>query len=319
MKTTLFLALSAGVILASCGNDNPAADVATTSVQVPDSVLAEGFHLLENNCFSCHHPNAANEVKVAPNMAEIVSHYRKTHVDYSAFTETMVAFLRGGKPEMSAALSQYGPMPSASYSAQQFKAITAYLWQSDITASDWFGQTYPNEQHRYAEANDMLPVERGLQYVMATKSVLGKNLLAAIKNYGTAGAVDFCSTRAIPITDSMAQHSGVLIKRVSDRNRNPMNKANGEEEAFIEACRASIESGEKPVPLLVSRGDRHIGYYPILTDDMCLQCHGTKEKEIDTATLKALHEKYPDDLATGFSKGDLRGIWVVDMPAESGK
>ena len=46
----------------------------------------------------------------------------------------------------------------------------------------------------------------------------------------------------------------------------------------------------------------------IPTDDVCLTCHGKQIPEKLSAQLEKL---YPDDQATGFSKGDIRGAFTV--------
>ena len=69
----------------------------------------------------------------------------------------------------------------------------------------------------------------GLEYALGTKKVLGKNLMESIQKKGTLEALVFCNHRAIPLTDSMSTKFNASIKRVSDNNRNPNNKANKEE------------------------------------------------------------------------------------------
>ena len=54
-----------------------------------------------------------------------------------------------------------------------------------------------------------------------------------------------------------------------------------------------------------------MGYVePIVAQPLCLTCHG---KAISEATRAALAERYPDDKATGFEKGDLRGLFWVEF------
>jgi len=156
-------------------------------------------------------------------------------------------------------------------------------------------------------------LEQGKQFALETKAVLGKNLVQAIQTQGAAGAVAFCSERAYPLTDSMAVALGASLKRVSDRNRNPQNAANAAELAYIQECRSLQEQGMPLKPRLTESGDRVTAYYPILAEAMCLQCHGTPESQVLPETLAAIRQKYPDDKATGFAEGDLRGIWVVEM------
>lgn len=277
----------------------------------PDSLRAVGWNLLTSNCFSCHHPDPSNAVRVAPNMAEVRAYYLSLAPDSLSFTAALSSFLMGGKPLMKDAVVRYGPMPSGSYQEAQYRAVAVYLWSTDMASPGWMSEVYPRDKLRFADTGNLSPLERGLQHVMAVKSVLGKNLLNAVQQRGPHGAVDFCSTRALPITDSMAVERGAAIRRVSDRNRNPANAAGSEEKAYLVECREKITRGEKPTPRLVTVGGRQYGYYPIITDEMCLQCHGNEE--ISAQTRAAIAAKYPHDLATGFARGDLRGMWVVDL------
>ncbi len=45
---------------------------------------------------------------------------------------------------------------------------------------------------------------KGKEIAMSAQAILGKNLLTAISNKGTDGALSFCNERAIPLTDSVA-------------------------------------------------------------------------------------------------------------------
>jgi len=58
-----------------------------------------------------------------------------------------------------------------------------------------------------------------------------------------------------------------------------------------------------------------VAYYPILTQELCLQCHGTNT-QIQEATATRLNNLYPKDLAKGYAENQVRGIWVVEMGKE---
>ncbi len=45
----------------------------------------------------------------------------------------------------------------------------------------------------------------------------------------------------------------------------------------------------------------------------CLKCHGLPGKDIDANTLALLQKKYPEDKATGYKLGDLRGAWKISF------
>jgi integrase len=54
---------------------------------------------------------------------------------------------------------------------------------------------------------------------------------------------------------------------------------------------------------------------PLATAPMCLACHGESIEPAVAAKLAAL---YPDDRATGFRAGELRGLAWVEVDAASG-
>ena len=157
------------------------------------------------------------------------------------------------------------------------------------------------------------PLETGQEMAMKTKAVLGKYLVTAIQDKGTEGAIEFCSTRAIQITDSMSTVLGSRLKRVAVRNRNPLNLASANELSYIQKINASLARNEKPKPQLKETTEIYTAYYPILTEQLCLQCHGDIKADIKPATHSTINRLYPGDKATGYKLNELRGIWVVEM------
>ena len=157
------------------------------------------------------------------------------------------------------------------------------------------------------------PLEAGQEMAMKTKAVLGKYLVTAIQDKGTEGAIEFCSTRAIQITDSMSTVLGSRLKRVAVRNRNPLNLASANELSYIQEINASLARNEKPKPQLKETTEIYTAYYPILTEQLCLQCHGDIKADIKPATHSTINRLYPGDKATGYKLNELRGIWVVEM------
>ena len=155
--------------------------------------------------------------------------------------------------------------------------------------------------------------ELGKEIAMQTKANLGKNLGLALSEKGAVGAVEFCNTRAIPITDSMSVVLNTKVKRVSDKPRNPSNQANADELAYIESWKTAKAKGEQVAPLIAERNSKMVGYYPIETNAMCLQCHGTPEKQVAPETLSKIKKLYPSDKAVGYGENEIRGIFVVEM------
>ena len=111
----------------------------------------------------------------------------------------------------------------------------------------------------------------------------------------------------------MAINQNARIKRVSDRNRNPKNMANTMELQYITKTKLKIKNQEKPTPQLQKIENKTVGYYPIITNDLCLKCHGNPNKEIDNKTYQMIAQKYPEDKAIGYALNELRGIWVIEM------
>jgi hypothetical protein len=148
-------------------------------------------------------------------------------------------------------------------------------------------------------------------YAMQTKGVLGKNLMNAINKQGTEKAIEFCSTKAIVITDSMGTALNATLKRVSDKPRNPINMASEDETAFIKELKQKISKGEKMTPKFTESDGEITGYFPIETNAMCLQCHGSKDSDIKPNVLKKIVQLYPNDQATGYKENEIRGIFVV--------
>ena len=149
------------------------------------------------------------------------------------------------------------------------------------------------------------------KYAVETKGVLGKNLMNAINRQGTEKAIEFCSTKAIVLTDSMGTAFVATLKRVSDKPRNPLNKATENETDFINELKEKISKDEKMTPKFTESESKITGYFPIETNAMCLQCHGSKDLDIKPNVLKKIVQLYPKDQATGYKENEIRGIFVV--------
>jgi cytochrome c553 len=287
------------LLIASSCNSNQ------DSIQSIDSEsidMTKGFQLAESYCFTCHSPDAAIDANTSEEMfvADIINFVKHPSLETS---------------KMPGAVSKFNLMPQMSFSDEDIKLIAQYIYRTEIEAPEWFEEHYQEEKKKYMNnTGEVLSYqELGLQYAMATKAVLGKNLLEAINTLGTEEALAFCNTKAILLTDSMAKIQGVEIKRVSDLNRNPNNSATEKELSYIIASKNKIKNEEELSPLVVELTDKVVGYYPILTNAMCLQCHGKVKTDIEAATLAKISELYPDDKATGYGIDELRGIWVVEI------
>ena len=153
--------------------------------------------------------------------------------------------------------------------------------------------------------------EIGMEYAQGTQKVLGKTLMTTIQEKGVVEAVKFCNERAYPLTDSMSTKYNANIRRVSDRPRNPKNKADAYELAHIETFKKALASGDTLLPILSEGNGKVKFYYPIVTQALCLNCHGTPGKTMAPDVIEHLSQLYPDDQATGYGPDEVRGIWSI--------
>lgn len=153
-------------------------------------------------------------------------------------------------------------------------------------------------------------------------AALAQGLMArlgeAIDAGGAVGAVDFCADEALALTADIANEAGdgLEIKRTTNRWRNPAN-APDEAEArvlrYLEALEAEAP-GSAPEALTAAGPGGEPRFYRVLrTAPMCLQCHGA-EDGIAPEVRQVLRDRYPDDRATGYEAGELRGVIRVQLP-----
>ncbi len=285
--------------------------------------LAQGLKLLELNCYSCHSPNADMNNRLAPPMIAIKKYYITEEASREQFTRDIIKFLKNPIEEnakMLNAVEKFGVMPKMEFSDEDLTLMAHYLFDNEIEQPEWFEKHFQEEYGKEKNAENQNKAlsykDKGLQYALNTKKVLGKNLINTINNKGTEGALQFCNENAIHFTDSMAVQQGVKIKRVSDQPRNASNQASPLELEYINAAKSTLANGDVIKPLVSELNNKIVGYYPIVTNKMCLQCHGEPNEEIKLATLQKIMELYPKDEAKGYDENQLRGIWVVEMDKE---
>ena len=139
-----------------------------------------------------------------------------------------------------------------------------------------------------------------------TKKNLVTNLTQKISEKGAENALEFCNVNAIPLTKQLEDQHDVMIKRVSDKNRNPDNVANETERKYIDFFKEQLVLKQK----LEAKFDNGVFYAPITTNNMCLQCHGS-EKDIKPETLAKIKSLYPNDKAIGYQENEMRGLMVI--------
>jgi hypothetical protein len=74
--------------------------------------------------------------------------------------------------------------------------------------------------------------------------------------------------------------------------------------------------GQPPTPLATNLVPGQATFFApiVLNNALCLNCHGEAGKDISAESLTLIRQHYPQDEATGFKLGDLRGAWRIDFP-----
>lgn len=144
---------------------------------------------------------------------------------------------------------------------------------------------------------------------------LGGRLKTAIDEGGPVHAIEFCSIEALPLTAAVADSAGYRVRRTSSRLRNPSNAPDLLEREALDYFQSRLAAGEAlPAHLVQREGpDAYRFYRPLVIDAFCLQCHGASE-ELAPGVADALAARYPDDMATGYQVGELRGLIRVTLP-----
>ena len=151
-----------------------------------------------------------------------------------------------------------------------------------------------------------------------TTKAFGGALKAELKKAKKAGgllkAIDVCNTEAMPITERVAIEQGAKLSRVSLKNRNADNAPNDWQKVVLEDFDARFAKGESVKKMAFARivendGKKQFRFMKALpTGGNCLECHGS---EMDADVSAKLAELYPNDKATGYQKGQVRGAIVI--------
>ncbi len=156
--------------------------------------------------------------------------------------------------------------------------------------------------------------EKGLLISKSTGTELSGTLTKKMKSGGLVEAVEFCNSAALPLTQQMSDTHGAAIKRTSLKIRNPLNKPSENEVAILKEFQANLDRGISLDPIVRLDQNRIPNYYaPIFVEKKCLICHGRLDQELSRAADSIIKSRYPNDLATGFKEGDLRGVWSISF------
>ena len=180
-----------------------------------------------------------------------------------------------------------------------------------LIASSVYAATIDNN----ATKQDIPPVvKKGVGAIKMLGGELKKNLKAKLQeDISGLSAMEFCANKAAQITGEINKKlpNGVSVRRVALKYRNPANKPDSVDAKVLEQFQKELDNKTfVKKPLLVDVNGTKRVYVPILVDKVCLKCHG---QNIDPKISQVIKKYYPNDKATGFKLGDLRGAMVAEI------
>jgi hypothetical protein len=150
---------------------------------------------------------------------------------------------------------------------------------------------------------------------------LGQKLKAAMSTDGPVAAVSVCKESAPAIARQLSIANDAKVTRVGTRVRNQnMGVPNAWQKEALTQFEARLSQGEKAADVEYWQvadngpGKSELRYAKaIAIQPQCLSCHGSAQ-DIAAPLAEKLRIEYPNDQATGYSVGQLRGAVVVTRP-----
>jgi hypothetical protein len=155
------------------------------------------------------------------------------------------------------------------------------------------------------------PSEASKEMMLAAKDALftklSGRLMEAMTSQGPGAAIAVCQKEAPAIAKAVSEEQGLQIGRTGVRLRNPDNVAPAWAEGLVR--------DKTDTPTFVTLDNGHAAaLLPIKLQAQCLMCHGPKD-QIAPVIQEQLTKLYPNDEATGFKEGELRGWFWIDLPS----
>jgi hypothetical protein len=154
--------------------------------------------------------------------------------------------------------------------------------------------------------------------VKAFAGSLKGELQAAMKEGGPTHAIPVCNVKAPEIARDLSRPLGWTVGRTSHKIRNPGNAPDAWEAAVLDEFLQRAAAGEDLTAMekaeLVQIDGRPAYRYmkAIPVGEICLNCHGSG---IGPEVKAQIDSFYPEDHATGFALGELRGAFTITKAA----
>ena len=155
-------------------------------------------------------------------------------------------------------------------------------------------------------------IDKSKKAIAELQKNLKSELQNAMREGGPKNALKVCNIKAPKINKSVSADTKVKIKRVALKYRNPDNKPDEWEKSALEEFINKKNSGENIHNLeAVKNAEDYFRYMKAIPmGGVCAACHGTNVSKPLKADILKL---YPNDKATGFKPGDIRGAFSVKI------
>lgn len=199
------------------------------------------------------------------------------------------------------------------------KLLTASLSLLCLQSIPFTASAQPADEATLAADEKQVLIGEAKTQIMSLAGSLMTVLKQGIKADGHAASVKLCNLQAPAITKASSAEGGATewtVSRSSLKLRNPSNAAEGWIEAVMQDFEKRKAAGEpaKDIAHTEVRDGKFYLVKAIPTKPGCIACHG--ESIAEDVKVK-LAELYPNDKATGFNVGDIRGVFIASKDTSS--
>ncbi|WP_299706476.1 DUF3365 domain-containing protein [uncultured Pontibacter sp.] len=152
-------------------------------------------------------------------------------------------------------------------------------------------------------------LKHGDSIVVVAQRLQDTRLVEHLEQGGVAAAMPYCQPENYEEVEALQDKFGAISRRISMKPRNPKNKP----DALANDALARYSKGQERNAKVEAINQEELLYTaPIyLRNESCLRCHGTVGQDIAEADYAIIKQKYPDDQAINYKKGDLMGVWQL--------
>ena len=193
----------------------------------------------------------------------------------------------------------------------RFLVISAAAVVSIATGAGQSPPSYATWSAREAPPHLQMVIARADLIIVSVHDALLRELGEGLARGGPRSALASCHTNASSVSWRVARFEGIASGRTSDRLRNPTNAAPAWAAPLVQANAGRLARDVDG--FAVDLGTKVGVLRPIVEQPMCAGCHGPVDRITPEVRLM-LADRYPKDRATGFTLGQIRGWYWVEMP-----